>query len=132
MLENVGQVGFGRFERGQIQPFQGADVLGQFRFIGFDRVNGHQGAEVEDASNHAGDFERHLLGGCQTVNATGNDTLHRIGELQRIQVACFRRNRTLAVCHFDQPGIAQRIRQLLAEERIPLRAFADQGGDWLR
>jgi len=128
VLEDVGQVGFGRFERCQFQVGQPRQAILQARLVHLGRIDASQHAIGKDAPDDAGDLDRELLLRRQAIDAAGNNSLDGVGEGQRRQIGAWRQSRP-AVLDEQQSGVAQGVGQLLAEEGVPLRLVVDKGND---
>jgi hypothetical protein len=87
-----------------------------------------QDADAEPPPDDAGHLQRQLLAGREAVDPRGHHALHGLREAHRAEGAGAGCDRAFPVGDADQPGVAQGVGQLLAEERVALGAFVDQGG----
>jgi hypothetical protein len=109
---------------------QRLQMLLQIGLVGGNRIDGAQRRQLERAAEDARDLDRQLLRHGQLIDAALDHDLDRVRQLDRLALRRRRKSADTAV-EFHQATIAERMRQFLGEEGMPLRLLADQPRDRL-
>ena len=127
MLEQVCQVRLWGVEHGEVLTLQITQIPADRTLVRIDRMHVVDDTESEQPPDDAGHLQRQLVTGRKAVDPPGHHCLHCVGEARRAQIARAGCDGADTVGDTDQPGVAQRVGELLAEERVALGALLNQG-----
>src|SRR5262249_15112166 len=123
VLEQVGQVRLWGVEHGEVLTLQVTQIPADRTLVRVDRMHVVDDTESEQPPDDAGHLQRQLVTGRKAVDPPGHHCLHCVGEARRAQIARAGCDGADTVGDTDQPGVAQRVGELLAEERVALGAL---------
>ena len=116
-----------RFQADDLRLLRQRQVLAQPGPLAFHRVIVVQHAEMEVLPDHAGHLDRQLLGRSQPVDAAGNYPVQRVGQTPSAPIGECGRHPAPSRFDLQQSSVAQRVDQLLDEQRIALSHLMDRG-----